>query len=138
MKKVNITARDNTPQVTLDSESGKLEIRGYSFPDEAFGFYNEITEWVKEYVKDPAPETKMIFDFKYVNSTSTKFINDILKSLGTISAAGKKVSVDWFYDTDDEDIQQLGITLKEFHKVPFTIDLKPPPPKDGDKKKWLG
>lgn len=137
MKKVNIEARDNTPRVTLDGESGNLEIKGYSFPDEAFGFYSEITDWMKEYVKNPASETKMVFDFKYVNSTSTKFINDILKSLSKLSAEGKKVSVDWLYDTDDEDIQQLGITLKEFHKVPFTVGLKPPPPKDGDKKKWL-
>ncbi|MGZ3823245.1 MAG: DUF1987 domain-containing protein [Bacteroidia bacterium] len=138
MKKFYTEARDNTPRVILDNESGSLEITGYSFPDEAFVFYSDITEWVKEYVKNPAAETKMVFDFKYVNSTSVKFINDILKSLGKLAASGKKVSVEWLYDTDDEDIQQLGITLQEFHKVPFTVGTKPPPPKDGDKKKWLG
>src|SRR3954467_2539253 len=108
MKKVSIEARDHTPAVILDKESGKLEIRGYSFPDEAYEFYNEIVSWFKEYEKDPNETTKMVFDFKYVNSTSAKYINDILKKLDAVNAAGKKVSIEWLFDEDDEDIQQLG------------------------------
>ena len=126
MKKISIEARDNTPAVILDKESSKIEIRGYSFPDEALGFYSEIVDWFKEYVKDPNPETKVVFDFKYVNSTSAKYINDILKKLDGIVAAGKTASVEWLHDSDDEDIQQLGITLKEFHRVSFTVLAKKP------------
>jgi hypothetical protein len=136
MKKINIEARDNTPKVILDKENGRLEITGYSFPDEAYGFYTEIVDWFKEYVKDPNPDTKVVFAFKYVNSTSAKFINDILKKLDTILAAGKRASVEWLFDDDDEDIQQLGMTLKEFHKVPFVV-LPKVDPKNATKKKMF-
>ncbi|HWY36932.1 MAG TPA: DUF1987 domain-containing protein [Bacteroidia bacterium] len=134
MKKLSIEARDHTPAVTLDKENAVMEIKGYSFPDEAFVFYSEIVAWFKEYVKEPNTETKMVFDFKYLNSTSAKFINDILKSLDSLVAAGKKVSVEWYFDADDEDIQQLGSTLKEFHKVSFSVLLKTPQKEPGKKK----
>jgi hypothetical protein len=124
MKKISIEARDNTPAVILDKENGKMEIRGYSFPDEAFEFYNEIVSWFKDYEKDPNATTSMVFDFKYVNSTSAKYINDILKKLDAINASGKPVSIEWFFDEDDEDIQQLGNTLKEFHKATFAVTAK--------------
>ncbi len=136
MRKISIEARDNTPSVILDKENSRMEIRGYSFPDEAYGFYNEIVDWFKEYAKDPNPETKVIFDFKYVNSTSAKFINDVLKQLDGIIADGKNACVEWLYDLDDEDIQQLGTTLKEFHKVPFTVSVKNAD-KDSGKKKMF-
>ena len=124
MKKLSIEARDNTPLVILDKEGSKMEIVGYSFPDEAHGFYTEIIDWFKEYVKDPNPETKVIFDFKYVNSTSVKYINEIVKKLDGIAALGKTASVEWLYSADDEDIEQLGSTLKEFHTVKFTVSEK--------------
>jgi uncharacterized protein YxeA len=122
MKKLSIEAQDNTPSVVLDKENSLLEIRGYSFPDDAYAFYAQIIDWFKEYVKDPNTNTKV--DFKYVNSTSSKYINDILKKLDGINEAGKNTTVDWLFDTDDEDIQQLGITLKEFHKLPINVLAK--------------
>lgn len=134
MRKINIEARDNTPAVILDKETGKMEIKGYSFPDESYNFYTELIAWLKEYVKSPNPETKMVFDFKYVNSTSAKYVNDILKHLDLLVDSGKKASVEWLFDAEDEDIQQLGNTLKEFHKVPFTVSIKNVPKDNGKKK----
>src|ERR1700676_3022979 len=121
MRKIKIEAKDQTPMVALDKENAVMEIRGYSFPDEAEEFYEDIINWFKEYAKEPNPETKLIFDLIYVNSTSVKFFNEILKKLDAIYADGKKVQVEWYYIPDDEDMQQLGVVLKDFHKVPFAI-----------------
>ena len=136
MNELRIEASEQTPLVILDKENSKMEIRGYSFPDTAHEFYGKIIEWFKEYGKNPNPETTLIFDFKYVNSTSVKFINDILKKLDDIVEKGETASVEWFFDADDEDIQQLGSVLKEFHKVPFTITMKKAS-KDSNKKKMF-
>ena len=124
MNKLSIEAQDNTPSVILDKENSLIEIKGYSFPDDAYAFYDQIIEWFKEYVKDPNTHTKVVFDFKYVNSTSSKYINDILKKLDGINSEGKTASVDWLFDVDDEDIQQLGSTLKEFHALPINVMAK--------------
>jgi hypothetical protein len=124
MKKIEIAARDQTPFVILDKENCIFEIRGYSYPDEALEFYSEIINWFKEYIENPNAETKLVFDLIYVNSTSIKFINEILKKLDSILLTGKKVSVEWFYMPDDEDMQQLGNVLKDFHKVPVSVLAK--------------
>ena len=124
MKKLEIPAKDQTPYIILDKESGVMEIRGYSYPDEALEFYTEIIEWFKEYVVNPNNETKIVFDLIYVNSTSIKFINEILKRLDEIVTLGKSARVDWLYMPDDEDMQQLGNVLKDFHKVPIAVTPK--------------
>ena len=124
MKKIEIPARDQTPFVILDKVNGLMEIRGYSYPDEALEFYAEIIEWFKEYTKDPNADTKVVFDLIYVNSTSVKFINEILKKLDEILSAGKTATVDWFFMPDDEDMQQLGAVLKDFHKIPVAVISK--------------
>jgi hypothetical protein len=124
MKKIEIAARDQTPFVILDKENSIFEIRGYSYPDEALEFYSEIIDWFKEYIKAPNAETNVIFDLIYVNSTSIKFINEILKKLDELLATGKTVTVEWLFMSDDEDMQQLGNVLKDFHKTPVTISVK--------------
>lgn len=136
MRKISREATDQTPFVILDKENSKMEIRGYSFSDDSLGFYADIIKWFKEYSKEPNEETKVILDFKYVNSTSVKFIHDVLKKLDAISSAGKNVTVEWLYEADDEDIQQLGNTLKEFHTAPFHITPKIIT-KEGGKKKMF-
>jgi len=121
MRKIKIEAKDQTPMVILDRENSIMEIRGYSFPDEAHAFYDDIINWFQEYTNEPNPDTKLIFDLVYVNSTTVKFFNDILKKLDAIIAPGKSVQVEWYYTSDDEDMQQLGAVLKDFHKIPFNI-----------------
>jgi hypothetical protein len=121
MRKIKIEAKDQTPAIILDKESSIMEIRGYSFPDEAHEFYDDIIDWFKEYSKDPNPDTKLVFDLIYVNSTSIKFFNDILKKLDGILINGKTAKVEWYYVSDDEDMQQLGAVLKDFHKTPLEI-----------------
>jgi hypothetical protein len=124
MKKLEIAARDQTPFVILDKENSIFEIRGYSYPDEALEFYTEIIDWFKEYIKNPNAETNLILDLIYVNSTSIKFINEILKKLDELIVAEKNAAAEWYFMADDEDMQQLGSVLKDFHKVPVTISVK--------------
>jgi hypothetical protein len=135
MRSIQIEAKDQTPLVILNKENSIMEIRGYSFPDEAHEFYDDIISWFKEYANDPNPDTKLVFDLVYVNSTSIKFLNDILKKLDGIVATGKTARVEWYYISDDEDMQQLGIVLKEFHKITFDIVPKRITKEGGDKQK---
>lgn len=134
LKKIEIAATEQTPYVLLDKEKNELKIEGYSFPDSPYIFYGPVVDWFKEYCKSPNEETHLTFSFLYVNSTSVKFIHDVLKRLDSIFATGKKVSVTWLINPDDEDIEQLGLELKGLHKIPFDITLKKPEKPIGPKK----
>jgi len=38
MKNINITKKDDSPQVTLDFENGLIEFEGECYPENAFDF----------------------------------------------------------------------------------------------------
>lgn len=134
IKRIEIQPGEQTPHVVLDKEKGHFRIEGFSFPDTPYVFYANVIDWFKEYCKTPNEETNLEFAFLYVNSTSIKFINDVLKKMDDLLDAGKKVSVTWSIKPDDEDIEQLGLELKGLHKIPFTIITKDPEKPEGPKK----
>lgn len=134
LKRMEIRAGEQTPQVLLDKEQNILKIEGFSFPDNPHVFYTAIVDWFKAYCKDAPAETHFTFGFLYVNSTSVKFINDILKRMDALLVDGKKARVTWIVNPDDEDIEQLGLELKGLHKIPFEIISREPEKPSGPKK----
>lgn len=138
LKRIEIEAGEQTPSAILDKENGIFKIEGFSFSDSPYIFYTPLVEWFKKYCSSPNEETQMVFNFVYVNSTSVKFINDILKLLDALFVSGKKVGVTWHMNPDDEDIEQLGLELKGLHTVPFKIEPKEPEKPEPPKKKFLG
>ncbi len=138
LERLEIAAGEQTPSVILDKEKGILKIEGFSFSDSPHIFYAPVVEWFWDYCSSPNEETLVVFSFTYVNSTSVRFINDILKKLDELVLAGKKTSVSWLISPEDEDIEQLGQELKALHKVPFTISQKEEEKPDEPKKKFLG
>lgn len=138
LEKIEIQAGEQTPYALFDKASGVMKIEGFSFSDSPYIFYTPLVEWFKEYCNQPNEETKVLFSFIYVNSTSVKFINDILKKMDELVTSGKKAVVEWQVSPDDEDIEQLGMELKTLHKVPFVITQKPEEKPEEPKKKFLG
>jgi hypothetical protein len=138
LKKIEVEAGEQTPSVLLDKEKGIFKIEGFSFSDNPHIFYAPVVDWFKEYCNSPNEETQVVFNFVYVNSTSVKFINDILKLLDGLFVKGKTAGVTWHMNPDDEDIEQLGLELKGLHAVPFKIEPKDPGRPEPPKKKFLG
>jgi hypothetical protein len=57
----------------------------------------------------------------YLNSASAKMISLILTKLEEFYASGIKVTVLWFYNTDDDDIQSEGEIYQMLKKVPIKL-----------------
>ncbi|MCF8432400.1 MAG: DUF1987 domain-containing protein, partial [Melioribacteraceae bacterium] len=64
------------------------------------------------------------FDLDYLNSSSIKFVSDIIEKLETYFKGGGEVKINWYHEEDDEDIQEMGEELKEDTKIPFNIFTK--------------
>ena len=78
MDKLNITESEDTPQIILDAESGKLEISKKSFPEDAIAFYAPVFEWLRKYAQHPNAATTFSFKMEYFNTASSKQIYKIL------------------------------------------------------------
>ena len=59
---------------------------------------------------------------EYFNTSSSKCILDILRKLEKIHEAGGNVTVTWFYEEDDEDMQEAGEDYQRIVKVPINIE----------------
>ena len=110
-----------TPSITLDNETGKLELKGKSIPENSLEFYQPVYEWLDEYVASPKEKTVVTIQFEYFNTSSSKCILDILKKIDKIDELGNDVLIKWYYDEDDEDMMEAGEDYSDLLDAPFEL-----------------
>ncbi len=125
MQKLYIEQTFQTPLVLLDPKNNAFEIRGNSLPNNPYWFYVPVLKWLDEYAEQSNPESVFVFQLNHQNSSSKKVFQEMLKSLDRIHQSGKKVSLDWHYPEDDEDIFQYGLEFKK--SVSFPVNCVPIP-----------
>lgn len=119
MAELNIEGTSSTPQIYLNKDSGKFEIKGKSFPEESRSFYAPVFAWLEEYAKDPNEETLFEFKMEYFNSSSSLIILEILNLLDRIYKDGKKVAIAWNHLKIDDDMLEAGEEYSDLVSVPF-------------------
>ena len=117
---LNISATKNSPSVSFDTKTGVLNIAGRSLIDNTNDFYKPIIDKITEYTGQPQKETIVNIRIDYFNTTSSKYMYDLLCKLETISKI-TDISINWYYEKDDEDIRDLGQHLQNLLDVPFNI-----------------
>ncbi len=125
MQALNIEATENSPKIVLDPSAGKFEISGESRPEDVRKFYEPILEWIEQYGKElsSAGQTDLQFDFifEYFNSSSAKYIMDIMSKINDIQVNNSNVNVQirWHYEEMDEDMQEAGEEFQNITEIPF-------------------
>ncbi len=121
MDNLVLPAGPKTPHIILES-AGNFEIKGKSIPENSVEFYKPVFDWLDHYASQPKAATNVHVELEYFNTSSSKCILDIFRKLESIHQSGKsKVSVNWMYDADDEDMMETGEDYQTIVKVPFTI-----------------
>ncbi len=121
MKPLKIDAAIDSPEVNFDSTTNIFSISGISHPENAKDFYIDIINWLEEYyeeIKDKN-DTKIIldFNFKYINSSSYKYLREIMKRIANFRNNGIIVEVIWNYHEEDEDLLNEGMVLFELPEI---------------------
>lgn len=111
-----------TPMVRLDAASGLLEISGCSVHENADRFYRPLIDAVERYAAGPRPETTVRITLSYFNSSSAKYILDLLKILDEAHAAGRgRMQVEWHHQEDDLDMQEAGEDYRSLLDMPVRL-----------------
>ncbi|MCK5538493.1 MAG: DUF1987 domain-containing protein [Bacteroidales bacterium] len=122
MEPILIEGTPKTPTITFNAESGKLEIKGRSIPENSIEFYKPMVDWLEEYGKNPAESTEVNIQLEYFNTSSSKCILDVFKKLENISKADRsKVIINWHYEEDDEDMLEAGEDYQSILHIPFKM-----------------
>ncbi|MBR9999815.1 MAG: DUF1987 domain-containing protein [Cyclobacteriaceae bacterium] len=121
MKNLFIEGTVRTPHIFLEADKGKLEFSGRSIPENSIAFYRPVVEWVEDYLINPNEITTIIIKLEYFNTSSSKSLLEIFKKFESTFKSGKKVLVRWFYEQEDEDMQESGEDFRDILKIPFEL-----------------
>ncbi|QEM69299.1 DUF1987 domain-containing protein [Geobacter sp. FeAm09] len=120
MNMLDMPQSSSTPLIRFDLAERKMRISGESYPENSFGFYAPVFDWVKEYLAG-ADELHLDIDISYMNSSSTKCVLDLLDLLEDAHARGAKVDIVWRYDTENPRSLDLAEEFQEEVTLPFSI-----------------
>lgn len=102
------------PTVDFNADTGICELIGESYLEDTIEFYSPLFSWLKQYTVAIDKPVTFNFRLRYFNTSSSKCIIDILNILKKYKDDGGTVEVNWFYDADEEDIEDELEEIEDF------------------------
>jgi hypothetical protein len=118
MDKLVINATSETPFISF-SPLGKMVVSGKSISVDAVDFWKPIHQWFEVYMRNPAENTIFQLRLAYLNISSSKEVLHLLYRLNDLAAQGRNAHVEWLFNADDEDMQEVGRDYEHMVRVPF-------------------
>lgn len=129
MKGLNIPATEKSPRVLFDTSNYLFEIQGNSRPENGRDFYFPIIYKLRKHFEKVIDKNKIgafnekcfKFNFKldYFNSSSAKFISDILVLIKDFTEEGLNIKIYWYFAENDEDMKEVGEDFSDMISMPF-------------------
>jgi len=116
MKDLYLPPTIKTPEIDF-KVNGKLNITGNSYPENVIEFYGEVTDWLERFLETATEPISINVDLKYINTSSTKSILNIITKIGALSKS--TVNVAWIYEIEDDDMYSTGEDLEKLSKLKF-------------------
>lgn len=134
MQKLYVSPTSNTPEIHFLPEENLFIIRGTSVPEDVRAMYYPVIEWIKIFTNNilkgetnnfsPELPLKFQIDLIYFNSSSVKFLYDIVLELKKLSQLNIPVVVEWFYEKEDLDMKEAGVDIARLLEMEFTYTPK--------------
>jgi hypothetical protein len=121
MEALHVTPSRTTPGVNYDPADYRLTFSGQSYPENSFDFYAPIKAWLEEFLNQPPPVVNVDFRLDYFNTSSSKCLLDLLERLELHHQQYGNVAIRWYYDRDDDDMEESGHDFGEDLELPFEL-----------------
>lgn len=108
MENIKIESTERTPEIDFNFENGVFSIKDESFPEDVAEFYGPVVSRLKSWL-DNQTGTSITFNFEliYFNSSTAKVLLDLFDLLDE-AASKNNVSINWIYEADDDNMEELG------------------------------
>lgn len=105
-----------SPEILFDNATGIFEIKGMSSIENPRSIYTKILEWLDLYCLEPVPKTTLNVKLTYFNTTSAKYILDILEKIVRLTKTDFIVEINWYCEEEDEDMIDAAINFESIIK----------------------
>ncbi|PUA19085.1 biofilm regulation phosphoprotein SiaC [Glaciimonas sp. PCH181] len=121
MENLMIAGTQSTPEIHCDKDTGIVEMRGDSYPENSYELFSPVMDWVAAALKDSDQPLLLKLHLLYLNTSSVKAMMDIFDMLEDAHGKGRAVAVNWYYDEQNERVAELADEFREDCTFPFTI-----------------
>lgn len=125
MSPLSVDATKSSPRVRFDPDSGVLEIQGESYPENSQEFYAPLIAWLNQYLSEVTGSVVFRVGLSYMNTSSTKYMIEMLDRIENAFEQGTDVRVEWYCDPDNARALDTVEELKEDFSMPFVITTEP-------------
>lgn len=125
--KIDIEATPRTPSVVFDFAANHLRIKGESYPEDVTEFYGPVFAALDGYLNRLGTGTcRFDFELIYLNSSSAKAVMMLMDKLEAAAKKGASIDVYWYYDKEDDTMQELGEEFgEELESARFHLEKMP-------------
>ena len=110
-----------TPYVKVFPRQKLIMVQGQSRHEDPSSFYNRFTELTEGCISKFKNELTIDFKITYLNTSSSKWLFHMLKSLQARYAEEIKLNINWYYEEDDELIQEAGEVFQSLLRIPVNL-----------------
>ncbi|MCR5454807.1 MAG: DUF1987 domain-containing protein [Bacteroidales bacterium] len=122
MDSINIEGTPKTPTISFDANTGVIEIKGRSIPENSIEFYKPLVDWLDKFADVAQGTVSVNIQLEYFNTSSSKCILDVFKKLENLQNKNRaEVVINWYYEEDDEDMLEAGEDYQSILKIPFNM-----------------
>ncbi len=121
MKDLIVEATGNTPAVRFSGSTGVMELRGESYPENSFAFFDPLIAWLRRLLEQTELPVAFEVEVAYMNTSSIRAMVDMLDLLEEAHLAGRLVTVRWLHDPENERAIDVGEEFREDLTLPFEI-----------------
>lgn len=119
MNPLELPQTRTTPAVRFSPETGEIALKGESYPENSFTFFEPILAWIDAWLAEPRAAIRISIDMPYMNSSSTKCMLDLLDRFEDAWRRGQPVQLHWYYDPDNGRALDLAEEFREEITFPF-------------------
>lgn len=124
MEKLEITGTAKTPTILLDAGTGDLLLEGRSNPENAAEFFEPVIHWLEHYINQPAARTHLKLNLELFNTSSSKYILEVIRKIRYLADKGFPFNVTWMYEDDDLEMLDTAeafemMTGLKFEKISY-------------------
>jgi hypothetical protein len=111
----------HTPSVNVFNDDNLIVVSGTSRLEDPSILYQELAEIYEQCIQTFKEKITLDFNFNYINTSSSKWLFHILKNLQVKYSDKIKIVVNWYYEEDDEVIQEAGEVFESLLEMPFNL-----------------
>src|SRR4030042_5673389 len=97
-----------TPSVSIFNDEHRIVISGQSRLEDPSPFFEELTALLDRNINEFKTHMSIDFLLNYLNSSSSKWLFHILKGIQSKFQGKKLITINWFYDEDDDSMLEAG------------------------------